>query len=91
MFFIQGGAFNSNSNPNYNGSDLARNGNIIVVSINYRVGPYGFLQSRELDKEGSTNVGIRDQVKALEWVQENISKVRLLACQHQCQHMKLLT
>jgi carboxylesterase type B len=77
MFWIQGGGFTSNSNANYNGSELARNGNMIVVSLNYRVGPYGFLLSKELEEEGSTNVGFRDQIKALEWVREHISKVKL--------------
>ncbi|KAF2658155.1 carboxylesterase [Lophiostoma macrostomum CBS 122681] len=74
MFFIQGGGFGSNSNANYNGSDLARKGNMIVVSMNYRVGPFGFLQSEELDKEGGLNAGIRDQILALEWVRENVGK-----------------
>lgn len=77
MFFIQGGGFGSNSNANYNASDLAREGNMIVVSINYRVGPYGFLQSKEVveDAGASSNNGIRDQIKALEWVKEHIDKV----------------
>src|SRR5262245_37833253 len=77
MFFIQGGGFGSNSNANYNGSDLAREGNMIVVSINYRVGAYGFLQSKEVneDDRADTNAGIRDQIKALEWVKEHIDKV----------------
>ncbi|KAH0282788.1 triacylglycerol lipase [Aureobasidium namibiae CBS 147.97] len=75
-FFIQGGGFNSNSNANYNGSGLieASNHNIIVVNFNYRVGPYGFLASKEIVKEGNTNNGIRDQIKALQWVQKNIRK-----------------
>ncbi|KAF2194297.1 para-nitrobenzyl esterase [Zopfia rhizophila CBS 207.26] len=74
MLFIQGGGFGSNSNANYNGSDLAREGNMVVVSINYRVGPYGFLQSREVEKGGSLNNGMKDQIKALEWVRDNIEK-----------------
>lgn len=75
MFFIQGGGFGSNSNANYNASDLAREGNMVVVSINYRVGPYGFLQAKEVMEEGSLNNGIQDQIKALEWVRDYIEKV----------------
>ncbi|KAG9685882.1 alpha/beta-hydrolase, partial [Aureobasidium melanogenum] len=75
-FYIQGGGFNSNSNPNYNGSGLieASNHNIVVVNFNYRVGPYGFLASNEIVKGGSTNNGLKDQVKALQWLQKNIRK-----------------
>ncbi|KAH7128534.1 carboxylesterase [Dendryphion nanum] len=71
FFFIQGGGFGSNSNNNYNGSDLARTANIIVVSINYRVGVYGFLHSHRLGP-ADLNVGIRDQIVALKWVSEKI-------------------
>ncbi|THZ72138.1 alpha/beta-hydrolase [Aureobasidium pullulans] len=75
-FFIQGGGFNTNSNPNYNGTGLieASNHNIVVVNFNYRVGPYGFLASEEITKGGSTNNGLKDQIKALQWVQKNIRK-----------------
>lgn len=76
-FFIQGGGFNSNSNPNFNGRGLihASGGNIVVVNFNYRVGPYGFLASREIQEKASLNNGLKDQLKALEWVQKYISKV----------------
>jgi carboxylesterase type B len=75
-FFIQGGGFNQNSNPNYNGSGLieASNHNIIVVNFNYRVGPYGFLASSEVSKNGSINNGLKDQIHALKWLQKNICK-----------------
>ena len=71
FFFIQGGGFNANSNPNLNGSGLiaASDMNIVVVEINYRVGPYGFIAGSEID---SANNGLRDQRKALEWVQKYI-------------------
>jgi carboxylesterase type B len=60
----------------WTGSDLAKLGNMIVVSINYRVGPYGFLLNNEvLQGGGSSNNGIRDQIKALEWTKKHISKV----------------
>ena len=71
FFFIQGGGFNANSNPNLNGSGLiaASDMNIVVVEINYRVGPYGFIAGSEIE---SANNGLRDQRKALEWVQKYI-------------------
>lgn len=77
FFFIQGGGFTSNSNANYNGSGLleASGMNIVVVNFNYRVGPYGFLASEEVLKGGSVNNGLKDQTKALQWVQKHISKV----------------
>lgn len=75
LFFIQGGGFGSNSNANFNGSDLAREGDMVVVSINYRVGAFGFLQSQEVLDGGSLNNGIKDMVKALEWVKNNIRSV----------------
>lgn len=45
---------------------------IIAVSINYRLGPFGFLASEEVQKEGSLNNGLKDQVAALNWIKENI-------------------
>lgn len=75
-FFIQGGGFNLNANPNLNGTSLvvASGMNIVVVTFNYRVGVYGFLASDEVQKGGSLNNGLRDQRKALRWVQDHISK-----------------
>ncbi|OJD31316.1 triacylglycerol lipase [Diplodia corticola] len=75
-FYIQGGGFNGNSNANYNGKGLiqASGGEIIVVTFNYRVGPYGFLAGDEVAKGGSLNNGLKDQIKALEWVQKYISQ-----------------
>lgn len=77
-FYIQGGGFNGNTNPNYNGKGLiiASGMNIIVVTLNYRVGPYGFLAGREVARDASLNNGLKDQIKALKWVQKYISQVR---------------
>lgn len=71
--FIQGGGFNDNANPNLNGTGLikASSNSIVVVTLNYRVGPYGFLANR---KQAVANNGLRDQRKALEWVQKYISR-----------------
>lgn len=73
FFFIQGGGFSVNSNPNLNGTGLvnASGNNIVVVTINYRVGPYGFLTDGDTI---SPNNGLFDQRKALEWVQKYIAQ-----------------
>jgi para-nitrobenzyl esterase len=59
------------------GRNLAERGNVIVVSMEYRLGSLGFLVHPGLDAEsvhgGSGNYGLLDQIKALEWVQHNIS------------------
>jgi cholinesterase len=71
-FFISGGGFNALANPNLNGSDLitAAGNNIIVVTFNYRLGPYGFMAASEI---ASPNNGLKDMMKALEWVQKYIA------------------
>lgn len=49
--------------------------NIVVITFNYRVGPYGFLASPEVEKRASLNNGIKDMIQALKWIQEHIDKV----------------
>ena len=77
MAWIHGGSFNSGaaSLDMYNGKNLARQ-NVIVVTINYRLGPLGFLSHPLLSKESphgvSGNYGLLDQIAALKWVQKNI-------------------
>jgi para-nitrobenzyl esterase len=77
MVWIHGGAFvgGSGSVPLYNGAALARRG-IIVVSLNYRLGPFGFMAHPALTAEGgsSGNYGLMDQIAALRWVQNNITQ-----------------
>jgi para-nitrobenzyl esterase len=78
MFWIYGGGFNegSSSVAVYDGTALARKG-VVVVTVNYRVGPLGFLAHPELSKESehhvSGNYGLLDQIAALKWVQKNIA------------------
>lgn len=74
MVWLQGGAFVQLFNPNYNGTGIveASGGNMIVVSFNYRVGPYGFLATDELKEEGNLNIGLHDQRFALSWVHKHI-------------------
>ncbi|KAK2061522.1 carboxylesterase [Colletotrichum caudatum] len=71
LYHIQGGGFQSLSNANFNGSDLAVFGNILVVQVNYRVGPYGFLQSKEAQAGASLNNGLKDQIQGLKWLKKH--------------------
>jgi para-nitrobenzyl esterase len=78
MVWIHGGGFNSGSGaiPIYDGRALAARG-VVVVTINYRVGVFGFLAHPELTKEAGggapANFGLQDIVAALRWVQANIA------------------
>ena len=75
-FWIHGGGYveGSSAVPVYDGENLAKRG-VVVVTINYRLGVFGFLAHPELTKEAgrSGNYGSLDQVAALEWVQKNIA------------------
>lgn len=72
MLWIHGGAFTlgSGSEPLYSGAHLARRGDVVVVTINYRLGALGFLHEPVL---GESNFGMRDMIAALRWVQDNIA------------------
>ena len=79
MVWIHGGAFvtGSGSSPIYDGSNLSRRGNVVVVTINYRLGVLGFLNLNEVTggRISSTgNEGLLDQAFALEWVRDNIAR-----------------
>jgi len=78
LVWIYGGGFSfgSNSTPVHNGEHLARKG-VVLVTINYRVGPLGFLAHPELTAESgrgaSGNYGLMDQIAGLQWVKKNIA------------------
>lgn len=78
MVWIHGGGFNfgSSSLPEYDGGNLARKG-VVVVTINYRLGPLGYLVHPSLSGESEHNVsgnyGLLDQIAALQWVRKNIA------------------
>lgn len=76
MVWIHGGGFISGANSIalYDGSHLAANG-IVAVSVNYRLGVFGFMSHPQLDDEGpySGEYGLLDQIAALKWVQANIA------------------
>jgi para-nitrobenzyl esterase len=75
MVWIHGGAFTSGAGAIYQGEDLARKG-VVVVTINYRLGVFGFLAHPELTAESprhaSGNYALLDQIAALTWVRKNI-------------------
>ena len=79
MVFLHGGGFylGSSAQPLYDGRELAKNG-VVFISLNYRLGPFGFLAHPELSAEGeaatSGNYGLLDQIAALKWIKENISE-----------------
>lgn len=75
LFWIHGGGFTQGSANGYDGSVLATQGDVVVVTINYRLGLLGFLDLAPFGDaySGSANNGIRDQVFALRWVQDNIA------------------
>jgi para-nitrobenzyl esterase len=78
MVWIYGGAFVAGGTnwPLYEGTRLAEKG-VVLVSVAYRVGVFGFLAHPQLSKEsgrGSGNFGLEDQIAGLKWVRDNIAK-----------------
>jgi para-nitrobenzyl esterase len=78
MVWIHGGAFvwGAGDTPWYDGTKFARHGDVVLVTINYRLNAFGFLHLADLFGErfaGSGNAGILDQIAALEWVRECIA------------------
>jgi para-nitrobenzyl esterase len=75
LVWIHGGGFTAGSgaSPLYRGGALARRGDVVVVTINYRLGLLGFLAHPDLtDGDVCANWGLQDQVAALRWVHDNI-------------------
>ncbi|KAJ7172944.1 Alpha/Beta hydrolase protein [Mycena crocata] len=77
MAWIFGGSFFTGTPVTFNASELVfrsitRGTPMIYVSFNYRLGPLGFPQGPEAAARGVLNLGLRDQVLALQWVQQNI-------------------
>ncbi len=78
MVWIYGGAFRGGSaaDPRFDGSNLARRG-VVLVSFGFRVGPLGYLATRQLSAESrqgtSGNYGVLDAIAALRWVRANIA------------------
>ncbi len=77
MVWFHGGGYmaGSTSQVLYNGAELARSQNVVVVNAAYRLGAMGFADFSVVapELEADTNLGLRDQLAALQWVQENIA------------------
>nr|XP_039265750.1 crystal protein-like [Styela clava] len=76
MLFMHGGAyhFGAGTITLYEGKYLSQAINAIIVTINYRLGPFGFLSFDENGKTIEGNQGLKDQQLAMQWVQNNIEK-----------------
>ncbi|XP_052807957.1 neuroligin-4, Y-linked-like [Mya arenaria] len=70
MIWIHGGGLNYGAGQLYAGEVLAAHGNVIIVTINYRVGVFGFLNIG--DERAQGNMGLWDQRLAMNWIKENI-------------------
>jgi para-nitrobenzyl esterase len=77
MVWFHGGGYVGGQGGDFDGRPFARDHDAIVVTVNYRLGVFGFLAAKALsataDSETSGNYGIQDQRAALEWVKENIA------------------
>ena len=78
MFWIHGGGNTSGLKDTYDFSKMVRKHNVIVVTINYRLGPFGWfthpsIQGLQNNDDKSSNFGTLDIIAALEWVKSNIS------------------
>ncbi|CAN5798777.1 carboxylesterase/lipase family protein [soil metagenome] len=78
LFWCHGGAFitGSGSSPWYDGANLCRLDEVVVVSFNHRLGMLGYLHLEDIapDFEGAGTAGVMDIVAALEWVRDNIAQ-----------------
>src|SRR5207244_1681605 len=79
MVYMHGGGFSAGSGNDllsYDGENLARNHDVVVVTHNHRLNVFGFLNLAEFGGEryaGSGNAGMLDNVAVLEWVRDNIA------------------
>uniref|UniRef100_A0A8C1MAC4 Neuroligin 2a n=1 Tax=Cyprinus carpio TaxID=7962 RepID=A0A8C1MAC4_CYPCA len=72
MLFIHGGSYMEGTGNMFDASVLAAYGNVIVVTMNYRLGVLGFLSTGDQSAKG--NYGLLDQIQALRWLNENIGQ-----------------
>lgn len=75
LFFVHGGAFSggSSSAPDIRGADLAAALDAVVVTVNYRIGVFGFVDFTSLNPSLENNLGIRDVLLALDWIRSHIA------------------
>lgn len=79
LVWVHGGAFRTGSGAEYDGAPLVRLGDIVVVTVNYRLGALGFLDLADAlglaadDRRFAGNAGVLDVIAALEWVRDTIA------------------
>ncbi|KAJ6484385.1 extracellular triacylglycerol lipase precursor [Mycena vitilis] len=78
MAFIHGGGYNAGGSASYNATaivaqSIARGTPIVYASFNYRLGALGFPTGREASANGALNLALKDQLLALQWIQDNIA------------------
>src|SRR5262245_19172215 len=75
MVWFHGGAWviGAGSEAAYDGAALARRGDTVIVTVNYRLGPFGFPRGEELGLDSTGNEAMLDQIAALEWVRDEIA------------------
>lgn len=73
LFFVHGGAFITGGGADYDGAFLATHGPAVIVTINYRLGPLGFLQLHRHGLAEASNLALQDTLAALDWVRANIA------------------
>ncbi|MDA9510367.1 carboxylesterase [Bradyrhizobium sp. CCBAU 11386] len=73
LVFIHGGAFVTGGGADYDGAFLAARGPAVIVTINYRLGPLGFLQLHRHGRGEANNLATSDALAALDWVRANIA------------------
>lgn len=74
MVWIHGGGYQTGAGSNFNPSTLAGEQQVVVVTVNYRLGALGFLAASGLEQGGAVgNYGLQDQQMALKWVRQNIA------------------
>jgi para-nitrobenzyl esterase len=73
MVWFHGGAYVAGTGeaPKYDATSLAREGDVVVVNVSYRLGIFGY--ANPIGHGGADNAGLRDQILALQWVRDNIA------------------
>ena len=75
MLFVHGESYSWGSGNLYDGRVLASYGNVVVITVNYRLGVLGFLNTNTAPHQHPqmANYGLMDQIAALKWIQQNIA------------------
>jgi para-nitrobenzyl esterase len=73
LVWVHGGGFVSGAGSSYDGARLAARGDVVVVTVTYRLGPWGFLDLTSGDEPGGANLGLLDLVAALRWVRDIVA------------------